>query len=133
MANVINLGADLGAMGDALVLLIGGPAHLYVVGFAVGCALLETFSRYERYVVLLKWSSVFLLAYVATALVVGYTLAAGCLQHLHPDAYGSTPTMSSPLSLYWARPSRLTASSGNPPRRPRTSGSTRRPGAAGRA
>jgi Mn2+/Fe2+ NRAMP family transporter len=31
---------------------------------------LETFSRYERYVVLLKWSSAFLLAYVATALVV---------------------------------------------------------------
>jgi NRAMP (natural resistance-associated macrophage protein)-like metal ion transporter len=70
VANVINLGADLGAMGDALTLLIGGSVHLYVVGFAVGCALLETFSRYERYAVLLKWSSVFLLAYVATALVV---------------------------------------------------------------
>ncbi len=70
VANIINLGADLGAMGDALTLLVGGPAHLYVVGFAVGCAALETLSRYERYVVLLKWSSVFLLAYVATALVV---------------------------------------------------------------
>jgi NRAMP (natural resistance-associated macrophage protein)-like metal ion transporter len=70
VANIINLGADLGAMGDALTLLVGGPPHLYVVGFAVGCAALETFSRYERYVVLLKWSSVFLLAYVATALVV---------------------------------------------------------------
>ena len=70
VANIINLGADLGAMGDAVTLLIGGPARLYVVGFAIGCALLETFSRYERYVVLLKWSSIFLLAYVATALAV---------------------------------------------------------------
>ena len=70
VANIINLGADLGAMGDAVTLLIGGSPHLYVVGFAIGCAALETFSRYERYVVLLKWSSVFLLAYVATALVV---------------------------------------------------------------
>jgi NRAMP (natural resistance-associated macrophage protein)-like metal ion transporter len=70
IANIINLGADLGAMGDAVTLLIGGPAKLYVVLFAIGCAALETFSRYERYVVLLKWSSVFLLAYVATALVV---------------------------------------------------------------
>ncbi len=69
-ANIINLGADLGAMGNAVTLLIGGPRRLYVVGFAVGCAALETFSRYERYVVLLKWSSVFLLAYVATALAV---------------------------------------------------------------
>jgi Mn2+/Fe2+ NRAMP family transporter len=70
IANIINLGADLGAMAAALTLLIGGSSHLYVIGFAIGCAALETFSRYERYVVLLKWSSVFLLAYVATALVV---------------------------------------------------------------
>jgi Mn2+/Fe2+ NRAMP family transporter len=70
VANIINLGADLGAMGDALTLLIGGPAHVYVIVFAAGCAVLETFSRYDRYVVLLKWCSVFLLSYVATALVV---------------------------------------------------------------
>ena len=42
-ANIINLGADLGAMGEALRLLIGGPSHLYVVAFAVGCALLEVY------------------------------------------------------------------------------------------
>jgi NRAMP (natural resistance-associated macrophage protein)-like metal ion transporter len=70
LANIINLGADLGAMGDAVTLLVGGPSHLYVVAFAVGCAALETFSRYERYVILLKWSSIVLFAYVATALVV---------------------------------------------------------------
>ena len=33
VANIINIGADLGAMGAALKLLIGGPALLYVVGF----------------------------------------------------------------------------------------------------
>jgi NRAMP (natural resistance-associated macrophage protein)-like metal ion transporter len=70
IANTLNLGADLGAMGAALQLLIGGPPHLYVGCFAVGCALLETFSRYERYVRFMKWTSVSLLAYVATALVV---------------------------------------------------------------
>jgi NRAMP (natural resistance-associated macrophage protein)-like metal ion transporter len=69
-ANTINLGADLGAMGEALRLLVGGPPHLYVVAFAVGCALLEIFVRYERYVSILKWTSISLFAYVATALVV---------------------------------------------------------------
>ena len=39
-------------------------------GFAVGCVWLEVFSRYERYVAILKWGSFVLLAYVATALVV---------------------------------------------------------------
>ncbi|MDR3536166.1 MAG: divalent metal cation transporter [Acetobacteraceae bacterium] len=69
-ANVINLAADLGAMGDALRLLIGGSARLYVVGFAVGCTLLEVFSRYERYVAVLKWTSLVLFSYVATALAI---------------------------------------------------------------
>src|SRR6516162_11672664 len=49
-ANVINLGADLGAMAAALQLILGGSMHLYVVGFALLCALLEVFSRYENYV-----------------------------------------------------------------------------------
>jgi hypothetical protein len=40
VANVINLGADLGAMGAALGLLIGGPEHLYTVLFGVVCVLL---------------------------------------------------------------------------------------------
>lgn len=70
IANIINLGADLGAMGEALALLIHGSVHLYVVGFAVVCVLLEIFSSYERYVTILKWSCLTLFAYVATALAV---------------------------------------------------------------
>ena len=71
VANILNLGADLGAMGAAMQLLIAGSAQLYVVVFAVGCALLEIFARYERYAAILKWTAVSLFAYVATALVVG--------------------------------------------------------------
>src|SRR5579872_6098477 len=33
LANTINIGADLGAMGAALKLLVGGPGFLYVVAF----------------------------------------------------------------------------------------------------
>jgi NRAMP (natural resistance-associated macrophage protein)-like metal ion transporter len=70
VANILNLGADLGAMGAATHLLVAGSTQLYVVIFAVGCALLEIFSRCERYASILKWTSVSLFAYVATALVV---------------------------------------------------------------
>src|SRR5215472_9194483 len=42
-ANTINLGADLGAMGDALSLLIGGPRLLYVIGFGAFCATLQIY------------------------------------------------------------------------------------------
>jgi NRAMP (natural resistance-associated macrophage protein)-like metal ion transporter len=70
VANIINVGADLGAMGDALRLLVGGSTGLYVIGFAVFCAGLEIFSRYDRYVRVLKWLTLSLFAYVATVLTV---------------------------------------------------------------
>lgn len=65
VANVINLGADLGAMGAALGLLIGGPEHLYTALFGVVCILLETFISYARYAAVLKWATLSLFAYVA--------------------------------------------------------------------
>ncbi|MBS0238084.1 MAG: divalent metal cation transporter [Proteobacteria bacterium] len=69
-ANVINIGADLGAMGDAGVLLIGGSRLLYVVGFGAICILLQIFLTYTRYVAVLKWLALALFAYVATLVVV---------------------------------------------------------------
>lgn len=43
VANVINLGADLGAMGAALRLLLGGNDRLYTVGFGIFCVVAEVF------------------------------------------------------------------------------------------
>src|SRR5258708_17215709 len=70
LANIINIAADLGAMGAALRLLVGGPAQLYVAVFAVTCAALQIWTKYERYVAVLKWTTVSLFAYVACVLVV---------------------------------------------------------------
>jgi NRAMP (natural resistance-associated macrophage protein)-like metal ion transporter len=65
VANVINLGADLGAMGAALKLLIGGPQLAYTVGFGVVCVLVEVLTSYARYAAALKWTTLSLFAYVA--------------------------------------------------------------------
>jgi NRAMP (natural resistance-associated macrophage protein)-like metal ion transporter len=70
IANFINLGADLGAMGDALRLLVGGPTGLYVILFAAFCTVGEIYSSYQVYVKYLKWITLSLFAYVATALVI---------------------------------------------------------------
>ena len=64
IANVINLAADLGAMGAALALLIGGPVHLYAVVFGLVCIVLEVFIPYVRYAGVLKWATLSLFAYV---------------------------------------------------------------------
>jgi Mn2+/Fe2+ NRAMP family transporter len=70
VANTINLGADLGAMGAALKLVIGGPQLAYVAAFGVVSILLEVFVRYSRYVSVLKWLTLALFAYVGVAFVV---------------------------------------------------------------
>ncbi len=69
-ANFINLGADLGAMGAALRLLIGGPSIFYAAVFGFICAYLEIVISYQRYVGILKWLTLSLFAYVAVVLVV---------------------------------------------------------------
>lgn len=70
IANTINIAADVSAMGEALKLIVGGPAQLYAVAFGVMSLLLQVFIPYRRYVRILKWLTLALLAYVATAFVV---------------------------------------------------------------
>jgi Mn2+/Fe2+ NRAMP family transporter len=70
IANTINIGADLGAMGDALSLLVGGPHLLYVVLAGVLCVVLQIFVQYTRYVSVLKWLTLSLFAYFGTVMVV---------------------------------------------------------------
>jgi len=70
IANLINLGADLGAMGAALKLMVGGPDLIYVVLFAILSSGLQIFARYERYTSFLKWGCLALFTYVICAFVV---------------------------------------------------------------
>jgi NRAMP (natural resistance-associated macrophage protein)-like metal ion transporter len=69
-ANVINLGADIGAMGAVVNLLIGGPAPVYCVLLAVFSLLLQVAIPYQKYSAILKWLTLSLFAYVATVFVV---------------------------------------------------------------
>ena len=70
VANVINLGADLGAMGAVLALVIPGPVLLYTAGFALLSVLLEVFLSYSQYARILKWATLSLFAYVGVLFVV---------------------------------------------------------------
>ncbi|MEO7149680.1 MAG: divalent metal cation transporter [Rhodanobacteraceae bacterium] len=70
VANIVNLSADIGAMGAALKLLIGGPAFVYAAGFAVTSVLLQVFIPFARYSPLLKVMTMSLLAYVGTVFVI---------------------------------------------------------------
>lgn len=70
VANIINLSADIGAMGAALKLLIGGPAFLYAAGFAILSVVLQVWVPFERYSPYLKLLTLSLFAYIATVFVI---------------------------------------------------------------
>src|ERR1700686_4900553 len=70
IANIVNLGADLGAMADALALLLPGPKWLYVLLFSVICVAMQLLLQYTRYVAVLKGFTLSLFAYFAVLAVV---------------------------------------------------------------
>ena len=70
LANVFNLGADIQAMDAALRLILPGPVGLYgslLAALSVTAQFLIPYNQYARY---LKWLTLSLLAYVATAFFV---------------------------------------------------------------
>ena len=71
VANIVNLGADLGAMGAALALLLGGNGALYTLMFGAICVVIEVALNYARYASLLKWTTLSRFSYVAVVMVAG--------------------------------------------------------------
>ncbi len=70
-ANTVNIGADLGAMAATTQLFVDLPFALLAVMYAVIIILLVVFVSYKKYVKILKWLALALLAYPITALLVG--------------------------------------------------------------
>ncbi len=71
VANVFNLGADIGAMGAAAKLFLPGPVWAYILLLGGMSLLLQIAVPYTSYVPYLKWLTLALFAYIATAIVVG--------------------------------------------------------------
>ena len=70
IANIINIGADIGAMAEAAKLLIPLPFAVWTLLFTAIVLLLEIFTTYKVYAKILKWLALSLLAYPITVFVV---------------------------------------------------------------
>ena len=70
VANAVNIGADLGAMGAAAQLLVGGPLAAWIIGMTFVTLVLEIFVSYHVYSRVLKYLALSLLAYIATTFIV---------------------------------------------------------------
>jgi NRAMP (natural resistance-associated macrophage protein)-like metal ion transporter len=111
VANIVNLGADLGAMGAALALLVGGNETLYTLLFGIVCVLLEVTLSYPRYAAVLKWTTLSLFSYVAVVMVApvpwGHALTSLVVPGLQWNAAYATAmvailgTTISPYLFFW--------------------------------
>ncbi len=111
IANVINLGADLGAMGAVLALIVPGPVLGFTVAFGVISVLLEVFLSYSAYARVLKWTTLSLFAYVGVVFVAQVPLAEAAYGTLVPQFTFDKPhamalvaifgTTISPYLFFW--------------------------------
>ena len=111
IANTVNLGADLGAMGSALNLVIGGNPKIWAALFGVFCVLAQLFTDYHRYIAMLKWLTLSLFAYVGVVLIVDMpwldVITGTLIPHIQMDSIylasmvGVFGTTISPYLFFW--------------------------------
>ena len=95
IANTINIGADLAAMGAAARLVLGSGQHISTILFAFVSLTLQVLVPYHHYVRYLKWLTLVLFAYVGVVFTVQIDWGAVALRTVTPQLAltGATATM----------------------------------------
>ncbi|HEV2546160.1 MAG TPA: divalent metal cation transporter [Stellaceae bacterium] len=70
VANILNIAADVAAMGETAELVSGIDRHALTLVFVLVTVVLQVFVPYHRYVYFLKWLTLSLLSYVAVLFTV---------------------------------------------------------------
>ncbi len=124
IANTINIGADLAAMGAAANLVLGSGEHSFTIIFAIASLTLQVMVPYHRYVHFLKWLTLALFAYVGVVLTVQIDWGEVALRTVTPQLSltGATATMVvavfgttiSPYLLFWQASEEVEDDEGDP-------------------
>jgi Mn2+/Fe2+ NRAMP family transporter len=111
IANTLNIGADVAAMGQILALMIGGNRGVQTAMLAGVSLSMQVFVPYHRYVKYLKWLTLSLLAYALVLFTVHVPWTQVVRRTLLPDLRLDVPTATvvvglfgttiSPYLLFW--------------------------------
>ena len=111
LANTINIGADFAAMGEAAALLVQVHGTWMAAGFGLLSILLQVFVPYSRYVRILQWLTLSLLAYAGVLFTIHIpwhqVLHDTLLPHVRADKafwamfVGVLGTTISPYLFFW--------------------------------
>jgi NRAMP (natural resistance-associated macrophage protein)-like metal ion transporter len=100
IANTVNIGADLAAMGAAAKLVTGFGQHTFTLLFAVLSLLLQVFLPYHRYVRYLKWLTLALLAYVGVIFTVKIDWGEVALRTVFPQITFDAATVTVVMAIF---------------------------------
>lgn len=100
MANIFNVGADLGSMAAALRLLVPLPTVAGVIGFALLITALEVRLSYHRYAKVLRWLVLSLLAYVAVLFTVNVPWAQVAQKTFIPTFSGEKKQLEALIAIF---------------------------------
>ena len=111
IANVINIGADLGIMAACLQMLVGQSFYLWLILTAVAIIVIEITIPYRKYSKYLKWLGLSLCVYIVTAFLVKQDWSAIAfstfIPHIRFDSLyimtiiGFVGTTISPYLFFW--------------------------------
>jgi Mn2+/Fe2+ NRAMP family transporter len=100
IANTINIGADLAAMGAAAELVTGLSRHPFTVAFAAGSLALQVLIPYHRYVRFLKLLTLALFAYVGVVLTVAIDWRAVVTHSVMPQLGLSAASVTTVVAVF---------------------------------
>lgn len=100
IANTVNIGADIAAMGAAARLVLGGNEAVFAVALAGGSLLLQVFAPYHRYVHVLKWLTLALFAYVGVVFTVRIDWAAAARDAVWPRLEWSRGALTTVVAVF---------------------------------
>jgi Mn2+/Fe2+ NRAMP family transporter len=100
IANVVNIGADLAAMGAAAKLVLGWGQHTFTVLFAALSLTLQILVPYHRYVRYLKWLTLALFAYVGVVFTVHIDWSQVALRTVAPQLAFNEATVTMVVAIF---------------------------------
>lgn len=111
VANTVNIGADLGGMGEATRMVLGGHAITWTVVFGAAIVAMLFFTTYQQIALTFKWLTLVLFAYVITAFMAHPDWRAVAGATFVPDIHWSSDYLSvlvgilgtsiSPYLFFW--------------------------------
>src|SRR5260370_32075713 len=91
VANVVNIGADLGGMEEVTQMVTGGSAFVWIPLYAFTIVALLFWLSYRRIARIFKWLTLVLFAYVVTAFLAGADWGPWRRRPFLPRSEGSLP------------------------------------------